>query len=642
MNTIQVDQNLDDSLNLEVEDDNKNNEKEQIQMHRLIAQNHQQQQQHDLLAEFEDEESGDEDDEDEYDDDEDEDDEDEDYDDEEDDDEDEEEDVNDEDSNFGIQFGDAADFGTNTSRRRSNRVKSNTNISSSTSLNKMVKTNSQQIIKRRQLAANSSNLASSFNATPSIMFANQQQKQQLFVGSVGSSLTMMRRSNASRKHARTTVNSSGVDVHTSNSQQQQQQQQQVQHMTSSNTKNLFSNLQFSPFSSNATSANYPNMNQQQNMVSNQQPLTSNMQFQPQSQQSFLSTSLPASHTLDSMMLILNKNNQVQQQPQQAGLQFKQQNNLYNLVENKTHNQQHPNLNKLLLNNNTTIQQLTPKLPTTNAADMSKKRQPKSVQPKPQKKRQQKKQDLDEDEEDLDSEDSEDDELPSDDENLMKTSIKMEESDYDSDSTELNMSTKSKGKGTSASSSYANHESLFDLMMSSKNRDAYFWQYNIQSKGPKTKKVLTLRNKDPHLHRDFFDPVYQLQALNRVNGSAAVNKLRKGDGNDVTPNTEKLYNLGNQIRDFIQKSYQMNSACFSPPPHSSISSSLNQLGTTPTNNNLLLSSSVDTAFVTGSQPPRVNLKREKNKIASRACRLKKKAQHEANKIKLSGLNEEHSK
>jgi hypothetical protein len=39
--------------------------------------------------------------------------------------------------------------------------------------------------------------------------------------------------------------------------------------------------------------------------------------------------------------------------------------------------------------------------------------------------------------------------------------------------------------------------------------------------------------------------------------------------------------------------------------------------------------------------KVNLKREKNKIASRACRLKKKAQHEANKLKLYGLNQEHS-
>lgn len=33
-------------------------------------------------------------------------------------------------------------------------------------------------------------------------------------------------------------------------------------------------------------------------------------------------------------------------------------------------------------------------------------------------------------------------------------------------------------------------------------------------------------------------------------------------------------------------------------------------------------------------------REKNKYASRICRLKRKAQHEANKIKLQGLEQEH--
>lgn len=39
--------------------------------------------------------------------------------------------------------------------------------------------------------------------------------------------------------------------------------------------------------------------------------------------------------------------------------------------------------------------------------------------------------------------------------------------------------------------------------------------------------------------------------------------------------------------------------------------------------------------------RPNSRKEKNKLASRACRLKKKAQHEANKIKLNGLEIEHS-
>lgn len=39
--------------------------------------------------------------------------------------------------------------------------------------------------------------------------------------------------------------------------------------------------------------------------------------------------------------------------------------------------------------------------------------------------------------------------------------------------------------------------------------------------------------------------------------------------------------------------------------------------------------------------RTKSRKEKNKLASRACRLKKKAQHEANKLKLHGLEEEHS-
>ena len=38
--------------------------------------------------------------------------------------------------------------------------------------------------------------------------------------------------------------------------------------------------------------------------------------------------------------------------------------------------------------------------------------------------------------------------------------------------------------------------------------------------------------------------------------------------------------------------------------------------------------------------RCKSRKEKNKMASRACRLKKKAQHEANKLKLHGLEEEH--
>lgn len=40
--------------------------------------------------------------------------------------------------------------------------------------------------------------------------------------------------------------------------------------------------------------------------------------------------------------------------------------------------------------------------------------------------------------------------------------------------------------------------------------------------------------------------------------------------------------------------------------------------------------------------RPKTRKEKNKLASRACRLKKKAQHEANKLKLYGLETEHKR
>jgi hypothetical protein len=261
-----------------------------------------------------------------------------------------------------------------------------------------------------------------------------------------------------------------------------------------------------------------------------------------------------------------------------------------------------------------------------------------------KKRQKKKQELFDDDF-SDTDDDDEDDFLSEDGSEDGGRIKTEPYDMDSDS-EMPTRTKSRqnlvgsvGSNVSYGSSYMNSESLFDLMMSSKNRDAYFWQYNTQSKGPKTKKVLTLRNKDPHLHRDFYDPVFQLQSLNAKAGSG-LNKLRKGDGNDVTPNPEKLYNLGNQIRDFIQKSYQINNACLTQQQQQQQQQTGVFSGAgTPIHGHLMM----DNQPVLSSSFPveKVNLKREKNKIASRACRLKKKAQHEANKIKLFGLNEEHS-
>ncbi|CAF4078799.1 unnamed protein product, partial [Rotaria magnacalcarata] len=148
-----------------------------------------------------------------------------------------------------------------------------------------------------------------------------------------------------------------------------------------------------------------------------------------------------------------------------------------------------------------------------------------------------------------------------------------------------------------------------------NSSSLFWQYNVQAKGPKTKRILYLKERDPHLYREFSDPVYQIK-LTQTKGQTFT-KLRKGDGNDVTPNPTKLYQLGKQIRDlstFVNKTTANTPSVYHGIYH------VDQ----PIHN------SNDTAEV----------KKEKNKIASRACRLRKKAQHEANKLKLHGLNEEH--
>ncbi|KAJ8365319.1 hypothetical protein SKAU_G00141500 [Synaphobranchus kaupii] len=73
-----------------------------------------------------------------------------------------------------------------------------------------------------------------------------------------------------------------------------------------------------------------------------------------------------------------------------------------------------------------------------------------------------------------------------------------------------------------------------------------------------------------------------------NGKKGRRKARKTDASDLTPNPQKLRNIGEQLT-------KLNAA--------------------------------------------INGMRH-NKLASRACRLKKKAQHEANKIKLWGLNQEY--
>ncbi|XP_022091766.1 CREB3 regulatory factor-like [Acanthaster planci] len=84
------------------------------------------------------------------------------------------------------------------------------------------------------------------------------------------------------------------------------------------------------------------------------------------------------------------------------------------------------------------------------------------------------------------------------------------------------------------------------------------------------------------------------------------KSRRSEYDDLTPNPKKLLLIGNEL-------HKLNKVISGMLPVSSL-------------------------------PPsaRNRSRKEKNKLASRACRLKKKAQHEANKVKLYGLEKEYDR
>ncbi|XP_063381414.1 protein CREBRF homolog [Cydia fagiglandana] len=154
-----------------------------------------------------------------------------------------------------------------------------------------------------------------------------------------------------------------------------------------------------------------------------------------------------------------------------------------------------------------------------------------------------------------------------------------------------------------SSDESNDESESKQSRLNSKKERYFWQYNVQAKGPKGQRlVLKKKSEDPHVLNSVTDPVFSPQCS--VRGIKHSGKARKGDGNDLTPNPRKLYLIGKE---------------------------LDNLG------------KVINDMIPVSELPfnvRPKTRKEKNKLASRACRLKKKAQHEANKLKLYGLQQEH--
>ncbi|KAL7648432.1 UNVERIFIED_CONTAM: hypothetical protein RMT77_000338 [Armadillidium vulgare] len=135
------------------------------------------------------------------------------------------------------------------------------------------------------------------------------------------------------------------------------------------------------------------------------------------------------------------------------------------------------------------------------------------------------------------------------------------------------------------------------------KERHFWQYNVQAKGPKGHRVnITQSETDPHQLDKIMDPVFS--PLCSIQGIKHSGKARRGDGNDLTPSPRKLVNIGIELNKLNKKINEMT-------PVSELPSTV-----------------------------RSKSRKEKNKLASRACRLKKKAQHEANKIKLHGLEQEH--
>ncbi|KAF5295290.1 hypothetical protein FQA39_LY13155 [Lamprigera yunnana] len=135
------------------------------------------------------------------------------------------------------------------------------------------------------------------------------------------------------------------------------------------------------------------------------------------------------------------------------------------------------------------------------------------------------------------------------------------------------------------------------------RERFFWQYNVQAKGPKGQRlVMKTKMEDPHILNEITDPVFSPNCS--VRGIKHSGKARKGDGNDLTPNPRKLFNIGKELDKLAR-----------------VINNMTPVSELPFN-------------------VRPKSRKEKNKLASRACRLKKKAQHEANKIKLHGLEHEH--
>jgi len=90
----------------------------------------------------------------------------------------------------------------------------------------------------------------------------------------------------------------------------------------------------------------------------------------------------------------------------------------------------------------------------------------------------------------------------------------------------------------------------ESLISAKEKQ-HFWQYNVQSKGPKGTRVKFDLEEDPHVLNDFEDPVFDPSNTSNLSGIGISvkhgGKARKGDGNDIVPSPKKLCQIGLQLR-----------------------------------------------------------------------------------------------
>uniref|UniRef100_A0A3Q3R8R7 BZIP domain-containing protein n=1 Tax=Monopterus albus TaxID=43700 RepID=A0A3Q3R8R7_MONAL len=128
---------------------------------------------------------------------------------------------------------------------------------------------------------------------------------------------------------------------------------------------------------------------------------------------------------------------------------------------------------------------------------------------------------------------------------------------------------------------------------------YFWEYSEQLTPSKQERVLKPSEWDRHTL-----PSNLYQKNGPLHGKYMLKKSRRTDVEDLTPNPRKLLQIGTELRKL----------------------------------NKVISDLTPVSELPLTARPRS--RKEKNKLASRACRLKKKAQYEANKVKLWGLSTEY--